>query len=137
MNANELERFIDFTEGIEHLWLKAAQQPSWESAIEQIKSKLLHLCPFTAHGCISYIRHYEDLINIAMQDGSSIRYVTSLTNDRGTSMAKELNMTFHSIQKWAKSTYSAQQSWIPSCSLMDTLATQIYQALCFSIIKEL
>ena len=39
MTANELERFVDFTEGIEHLWLKAAQQPSWESAIEQIKSK--------------------------------------------------------------------------------------------------
>ena len=24
MNANELERFVDFTEGIEHLWLKSS-----------------------------------------------------------------------------------------------------------------
>ena len=35
----ELEKFGNFTEGIEHLWSKAAQQTSWTTATEEIKSK--------------------------------------------------------------------------------------------------
>ena len=35
----ELEKFGDFSEGIEHLWSKAAQQTSWTAATEEIKSK--------------------------------------------------------------------------------------------------
>ena len=38
-STTKLESFGEFNEGIEHLWSKAAQQPTWNLAMEHIKSK--------------------------------------------------------------------------------------------------
>lgn len=127
MTANELERFVDFTEGIEHLWLKAAQQPSWESAIEQIKSKRYTYARLQRMGAYLTLGITKDLINIAMQDGPQYARLLAF-NDRGRQWLK----TEHDIplvQKWAKAPTQLNNLGA-SMHHMDTLATDI-QALCF------
>ena len=127
MTANELERFVDFTEGIEHLWLKAAQQPSWESAIEQIKSKRYTYARLQRMGAYLTLGITKDLINIAMQDGPQYARLLAF-NDRGRQWLR----TEHDIpliQKWAKAPTQLNNLGT-SMHHMDTLATDI-QALCF------
>ena len=100
MTANELEHFVDFTEGIEHLWLKAAQQPSWESAIEQIKSKRYTYARLQRMSAYLTLGITKDLINIAMQDGPQYARLLAF-NDRGRQWLR----TEHDIpliQKWLK-----------------------------------
>ena len=127
MTANELERFVDFTEGIEHLWLKAAQQPSWESAIEQIKSKRYTYARLQRMGAYLTLGITKDLINIAMQDGPQYARLLAF-NDRGRQWLR----TEHDIpliQKWAKAPTQLNNLG-KSMHHIDTLATDI-QALCF------
>ena len=127
MNINELERFVDFTEGIEHLWLKAAQQPSWESAIEQIKSKRYTYARLQRMGAYLTLGSTKDLINIAMQDGPQYARLLAF-NDRGRQWLR----TKHDIpliQKWAKAPTQLNNLG-KSMHHIDTLATDI-QALCF------
>ena len=127
ISASELERFVDFTEGIEHLWLKAAQQPSWESAIEQIKSKRYTYARLQRMGAYLTLGITKDLINIAMQDGPQYARLLAF-NDRGRQWLR----TKHDIpliQKWAKAPTQLNNLG-KSMHHMDTLATDI-QALCF------
>lgn len=127
ISASELERFVDFTEGIEHLWLKAAQQPSWESAIEQIKSKRYTYTRLQRMGAYLTLGITKDLINIAMQDGPQYARLLAF-NDRGRQWLR----TKHDIpliQKWAKAPTQLNNLG-KSMHHIDTLATDI-QALCF------
>ena len=127
ISASELERFVDFTEGIEHLWLKAAQQPSWESAIEQIKSKRYTYARLQRMGAYLTLGITKDLINIAMQDGPQYARLLAF-NDRGRQWLR----TEHDIpliQKWAKAPTQLNNLG-KSMHHIDTLATDI-QALCF------
>ena len=127
ISASELERFVDFTEGIEHLWLKAAQQPSWESAIEQIKSKRYTYARLQRMGAYLTLGITKDLINIAMQDGPQYARLLAF-NDRGRQWLR----TKHDIpliQKWAKAPTQLNNLG-KSMHHIDTLATDI-QALCF------
>ena len=127
LTANELERFVDFTEGIEHLWLKAAQQSSWKSAIEQIKSKRYTYARLQRMGAYLTLGITKDLINIAMQDGPQYARLLAF-NDRGRQWLR----TEHDIpiiQKWAKAP-TQLNSLGKSMHHIDTLATDI-QALCF------
>lgn len=127
ISASELERFVDFTEGIEHLWLKAAQQPSWESAIEHIKSKRYTYARLQRMGAYLTLGITKDLINIAMQDGPQYARLLAF-NDRGRQWLR----TKHDIpliQKWAKAPTQLNNLG-KSMHHIDTLATDI-QALCF------
>lgn len=127
ISASELERFVDFTEGIEHLWLKAAQQPSWESAIEQIKSKRYIYARLKRMGAYLTLGITKDLINIAMQDGPQYARLLAF-NDRGRQWLR----TKHDIpliQKWAKAPTQLNNLG-KSMHHIDTIATDI-QALCF------
>ena len=127
ISASELERFVDFTEGIEHLWLKAAQQPSWESAIEQIKSKRYTYARLQRMGAYLTLGITKDLINIAMQDGPQYARLLAF-NDRGRQWLR----TKHDIpliQKWAKAPTQLNNLG-KSMHHIDTLATDIH-ALCF------
>lgn len=127
ISASELERFVDFTEGIEHLWLKAAQQPSWESAIEQIKSKRYTYARLQRMGAYLTLGITKDLINIAMKDGPQYARLLAI-NDRGRQWLR----TKHDIpliQKWAKAPTQLNNLG-KSMHHIDTLATDI-QALCF------
>ena len=127
ISASELERFVDFTEGIEHLWLKAAQQPSWESAIEQIKSKRYTYARLQRMGAYLTLGITKDLINIAMQDGPQYARLLAF-NDRGRQWLRTKH-DISLIQKWAKAPTQLNNLG-KSMHHMDTLATDI-QALCF------
>lgn len=127
MTANELERFVDFTEGIEHLWLKAAQQPSWESAIEQIKSKRYTYARLQRMGAYLTLGITKDLINIAIDEGPQYARLLAF-NDRGRQwLRNEYDIPL--IQKWAKAPTQLNNLG-KSMHHIDTLATDT-QALCF------
>lgn len=127
ISASELERFVDFTEGIEHLWLKAAQQPTWESAINQIKSKRYTYARLQRMGAYLTLGITKDLINVALDEGPQYARLLAF-NDRGRQWLR----TEHDIpviQKWAKA--PAQLNNLgKSMHHIDTIATDI-QALCF------
>lgn len=127
ISASELERFVDFTEGIEHLWLKAAQQPTWESAINQIKSKRYTYARLQRMGAYLILGITKDLINVAMDEGPQYARLLAF-NDRGRQWLR----TEHDIpviQKWAKAPTQLNNLG-KSMHHIDTLATDI-QALCF------
>lgn len=127
ITTNELECFVDFTEGIEHLWLKAAQQPSWESAIKQIKSKRYTYARLQRMGAYLTLGITKDLINIAMDKGPQYARLLAF-NDRGRKWLR----TKHDIpfvQKWAKAPTQLNNLG-KAMHHIDTLSTDI-QALCF------
>ena len=127
MTTNELVCFVDFTEGIEHLWLKAAQQPSWESAIEQIKSKRYTYARLQRMSAYLTLGITKDLLNVTMQNGPQYARLLAF-NDRGRQWLR----TEHDIpliQKWAKAPTQLNNLG-KSMYHVDTLATDI-QALCF------
>ena len=127
ISASELERFVDFTEGIEHLWLKAAQQPTWDAAINQIKSKRYTYARLQRMGTYLTLGITKDLMNSAMDEGPQYARLLAF-NDRGRQWLR----TEHDIpviQKWAKA--PAQLNNLgKSMHHIDTLATDI-QVLCF------
>lgn len=127
MTTIELKHFVDFTEGIEHLWLKAAQQPSWKSAIEQIKSRRYTYARLQRMGAYLTLEITKDLINIAMDKGPQYARLLAF-NDRGRQWLR----TKHDIpliQKWAKAPTHLNNIG-KAMHHIDTLATDI-QALCF------
>ena len=127
ITTNELERFVDFTEGIEHLWLKAAQQPTWDAAINQIKSKRYTYARLQRMGTYLTLGITKDLMNSAMDEGPQYARLLAF-NDRGRQWLR----TEHDIpviQKWAKA--PAQLNNLgKSMHHIDTIATDI-QVLCF------
>lgn len=127
ISASELERFVDFTEGIEHLWLKAAQQPTWDAAINQIKSKRYTYARLQRMGTYLTLGITKDLMNSAMDEGPQYARLLAF-NDRGRQWLR----TEHDIpviQKWAKA--PAQLNNLgKSMHHIDTIATDI-QVLCF------
>lgn len=127
MTINELERFVDFTEGIEHLWLKVAQQPTWEAAINQIKSKRYTYARLQRMGAYLTLGITKDLMNVAMDEGPQYARLLAF-NDRGRQWLR----TEHDIpliQKWAKAPTQLNNLG-KLMHHIDTLATDI-QALCF------
>lgn len=125
--ASELERFVDFTEGIEHLWLKAAQQPTWEAAINQIKSKRYTYARLQRMGAYLTLGITKDLINIAMDEGPQYARLLAF-NDRGRQWLRT-KYDIPLIQKWAKAPTQLNNLG-KSMHHIDTLATDT-QALCF------
>ncbi|WP_295780610.1 nucleotidyltransferase family protein [uncultured Veillonella sp.] len=125
--ASELERFVDFTEGIEHLWLKAAQQPTWESAINQIKSKRYTYARLQRMGAYLTLGITKNLINIAMDEGPQYARLLAF-NDRGRQWLRT-KYDIPLIQKWAKAPTQLNNIG-QTMHHIDTLATDI-QALCF------
>ena len=125
--ASELERFVDFTEGIEHLWLKAAQQPTWEAAINQIKSKRYTYARLQRMGAYLTLGITKNLINVAMDEGPQYARLLAF-NDRGRQwLRNEYDIPL--IQKWAKAPTQLNNIG-QTMHHIDTLATDI-QALCF------
>ena len=125
--ASELERFVDFTEGIEHLWLKAAQQPTWDATINQIKSKRYTYARLQRMGAYLTLGITKDLINVAIDEGPQYARLLAF-NDRGRQWLR----TKHDIpviQKWAKAPTQLNNLG-QTMHHIDTLATDT-QALCF------
>ena len=123
----ELEKFGDFREGIEHLWSKAAQQTSWTTATEEIKSKRYTYARLQRMGAYLTLGITKDVLQNAMEEGPQYARLLAF-NDRGRQWLRN-EYEIPLIQKWAKAP-NELSSLGQTMHHIDTLATDI-QALCF------
>ena len=126
-STTKLESFGEFNEGIEHLWSKAAQQPTWNLAMEHIKSKRYTYARLQRTGAYLTLGIQKDLLQRAMQEAPQYARLLAF-NDRGR---RWLRNTFEIplIQKWAKAP-NELNTLGQTMHQIDTLATDV-QALCF------
>jgi len=123
----ELEKFGDFREGIEHLWSKAAQQTSWTTATEEIKSKRYTYARLQRMGAYLTLGITKDVLQNAMEEGPQYARLLAF-NDRGRQWLRN-EYEIPLIQKWAKAPNELSVLG-QTMHHIDTLATDI-QALCF------
>ena len=125
-STKELESFGEFSEGIEHLWSKAAQQPTWDLVMKQIKSKRYTYARLHRMGAYLALGIQKDLLQSAIQE--SPQYARLLAfNDRGRQWLRN-DFEIPLIQKWAKAP-NELNTLGQTMHQIDTLATDI-QALC-------
>ena len=125
-STKELESFGEFNEGIEHLWSKAAQQPTWNLAMKQIKSKRYTYARLQRMGAYLTLGIQKDLLQSAIQE--SPQYARLLAfNDRGRQWLRN-DFEIPLIQKWAKAP-NELNTLGQTMHQIDTLATDI-RALC-------
>ena len=123
----ELEKYGDFSEGIEHLWSKAAQQPSWTAATEEIKSKRYTYARLQRMGAYLTLGITKDILQSTMEVDPQYARLLAF-NDRGRQWLRN-EYEIPLIQKWAKAP-NELSSLGQTMHHIDTLATDI-QALCF------
>ena len=123
----ELEKFGDFSEGIEHLWSKAAQQSSWTAATEEIKSKRYTYARLQRMGAYLTLGITKDILQNAIEEGPQYARLLAF-NDRGRHWLRN-EYEIPLIQKWAKAP-NELSALGQTMHHIDTLATDI-QALCF------
>ena len=123
----ELEKFGDFSEGIEHLWSKAAQQTSWTVATEEIKSKRYTYARLQRMGAYLTLGITKDVLQNVMEEGPQYARLLAF-NDRGRQWLRH-EYEIPLIQKWAKAP-NELSALGQTMHHIDTLATDI-QALCF------
>ena len=123
----ELEKFGDFSEGIEHLGSKAAQQSSWTAATEEIKSKRYTYARLQRMGAYLTLGITKDVLQSAMEEGPQYARLLAF-NDRGRQWLRN-EYEIPLIQKWAKAP-NELSALGQTMHHIDTLATDI-QALCF------
>ena len=126
-STTKLESFGEFNEGIEHLWTKATQQPTWNLAMEHIKSKRYTYARLQRMGAYLTLGIQKDLLQRAMKESPQYARLLSF-NDRGRQW---LRNTFEIplIQKWAKAP-NELNTLGQTMHQIDTLAPDV-QALCF------
>ena len=123
----ELKKYVDFSEGIERLWSKAAQQSSWTAATEEIKSKRYTYARLQRMGAYLTLGVTKDVLQNAMEEGPQYARLLAF-NNRGRQWLRN-KYEIPLIKKWAK----APNELSPLGQTMyhiDTLATDI-QTLCF------
>lgn len=125
--SKELEKFGDFSEGIEHLWSKAAQQSSWTAATEEIKSKRYTYARLQRMGAYLTLGITKDILQNAMEAGPQYARLLAFNNRGRQWLRNEYKIPI--IQKWAKAT-NKLSTLGQTMHHIDTLATDI-QALCF------
>ena len=123
----ELEKLGDFSEGIEHLWSKAAQQTSWTTATEEIKSKRYTYARLQRMGAYLTLGIKKDVLQNAIEEGPQYARLLAF-NDRGRQWLRN-EYEIPLIQKWAKAA-NELSALGQTMHHIDTLATDI-QALCF------
>ena len=125
-STTKLESFGEFNEGIEHLWSKAAQQPTWNLAMEHIKSKRYTYARLQRMGAYLALGIQKDVLQNAMQEGPQYARLLAF-NDRGRQWLRN-DFEIPLIQKWAKAP-NELNTLGQTMHQIDTLATDI-QALC-------
>ena len=123
----ELEKLGDFSEGIEHLWSKAAQQTSWTTATEEIKSKRYTYARLQRMGAYLTLGIKKDVLQNAIEEGPQYARLLAFNNRGRQWLRNEYEIPL--IQKWAKAP-NELSSLGQTMHHIDTLATDI-QALCF------
>ena len=125
-STKELESFGEFSEGIEHLWSKAAQQPTWDLVMKQIKSKRYTYARLQRMGAYLTLGIQKDLLQSAMQEAPQYARLLAF-NDRGRQWLRN-DFEIPLIQKWAKAP-NELNTLGQTMHQIDTLATDV-QALC-------
>lgn len=125
-STTKLESFGEFNEGIEHLWSKAAQQPTWNLAMEHIKSKRYTYARLQRMGAYLALGIQKDVLQNAMQEGPQYARLLAF-NDRGRRWLRN-DFEIPLIQKWAKAP-NELNTLGQTMHQIDTLATDV-QALC-------
>lgn len=125
-STKELESFGEFNEGIEHLWSKAAQQPTWNLSMEHIKSKRYTYARLQRMGAYLTLGIQKDLLQSAIQEAPQYARLLAF-NDRGRQWLRN-DFEIPLIQKWAKAP-NELNTLGQTMHQIDTLATDI-QALC-------
>lgn len=125
-STTKLESFGEFNEGIEHLWCKAAQQPTWNLAMEHIKSKRYTYARLQRMGAYLTLGIQKDLLQRAMQEAPQYARLLAF-NNRGRRWLRN-NFEIPLIQKWAKAP-NELNTLGQTMHQIDTLATDV-QALC-------
>ena len=125
-STTKLESFGEFNEGIEHLWSKAAQQPTWNLAMEHIKSKRYTYARLQRMGAYLTLGIQKDLLQRAMQEGPQYARLLAF-NDRGRQWLRN-DFEIPLIQKWAKAP-NELNTLGQTMHQIDTLATDV-QTLC-------
>ena len=123
----ELKKYVDFSEGIERLWSKAAQQSSWTAATEEIKSKRYTYARLQRMGAYLTLGVTKDVLQNAMEEGPQYARLLAF-NNRGRQWLRN-KYEIPLIQKWAKAPNELSTLGRTMHSI-DTLATDM-QALCF------
>ena len=123
----ELKKYVDFSEGIERLWSKAAQQSSWTAATEEIKSKRYTYARLQRMGAYLTLGVTKDVLQNAMEEGPQYARLLAF-NNRGRQWLRN-KYEIPLIQKWAKAP-NELSTLGQTMHHIDTLATDI-QALCF------
>ena len=123
----ELEKLGDFSEGIEHLWSKAAQQTSWTTATEEIKSKRYTYARLQRMGAYLTLGIKKDVLQNAIEEGPQYARLLAFNNRGRQWLRNEYEIPL--IQKWAKAA-NELSALGETMHHIDTLATDI-QALCF------
>ena len=126
-STTKLESFGEFNEGIEHLWSKAAQQPTWNLAMEHIKSKRYTYARLQRMGAYLTLGIQKDLLQSAIQEAPQYARLLAF-NDRGRQWLRN-DFEIPLIQKWAKAP-NELNTLGQTMHQIDTLATDV-QALCF------
>ena len=126
-STKELQSIGAFNEGIEHLWTKAAQQATWDLAMEHIKSKRYTYARLQRMGAYLALRIQKDVLQCAMQEGPQYARLLAF-NDRGRQWLRN-EFEIPLIQKWAKAP-NELNTLGQTIHQIDTLATDV-QALCF------
>ncbi|RIW09195.1 tRNA(Met) cytidine acetate ligase [Veillonella parvula] len=125
-STKELQSIGDFNEGIEHLWSKAAQQPTWDLVMKQIKSKRYTYARLQRMGAYLTLGIQKDLLQSAIQEAPQYARLLAF-NDRGRQWLRN-DFEIPLIQKWAKAP-NELNTLGQTMHQIDTLATDI-QALC-------
>ena len=123
----ELQKLGDFSEGIEHLWSKAAQQTSWTTATEEIKSKRYTYARLQRMGAYLTLGIKKDVLQNAIEEGPQYARLLAFNNRGRQWLRNEYEIPL--IQKWAKAA-NELSALGQTMHHIDTLATDI-QALCF------
>ncbi|WP_298712441.1 nucleotidyltransferase family protein [uncultured Veillonella sp.] len=126
-STKELQSIGDFNEGIEHLWTKAAQQATWDLAMEHIKSKRYTYARLQRMGAYLTLGIQKAVLQTAMQEGPQYARLLAF-NDRGRQWLRN-DFEIPLIQKWAKAP-NELNTLGQTMHQIDTLATDV-QALCF------
>lgn len=121
-STTKLESFGEFNEGIEHLWSKAAQQPTWNLAMEHIKSKRYTYARLQRMGAYLALGIQKDVLQNAMQEDPQYARLLAF-NDRGRQWLRN-DFEIPLIQKWAKAP-NELNTLGQTMHQIDTLATDV------------
>ena len=121
-----LQNLQDFTEGLEHKWMKAMQANTWAQAREQIKSKRYSYARLDRMAANTVLGITKGLYQEGQKQGPNYARLLAF-NQRGRNWLRSYRGTLPIIQKWAP--FFKKASGFTKASLrLDQKATDI-QAL--------